>query len=96
MIYEYQTNRILFRPGVRQAPFLLRRGMNIKTWNLNPTLKQSGRDQNFRDKLNAKAKFFPKKMQSESQANLLLLNAKQCEANPFKNAKILRKFLIKL
>ena len=69
------------------------------------------RDPNFREKLNAKAKrkrnFFRKKMRSESEANLLLLNAKKCEANPFqkmrkkcenpiKNAKILRKFLMKL
>jgi hypothetical protein len=54
------------------------------------------RDPNFREKLNAKAKrkrnFFRKKMRSESEANLLLLNAKKCEANPFqKNAKKMRK-----
>ena len=54
------------------------------------------RDPNFREKLNAKAKrkrnFFRKKMRSESEANLLLLNAKKCEANPFqKIAKKMRK-----
>ena len=56
----------------------------------------STRDPNFREKLNAKAKrkrnFFRKKMRSESEANLLLLNAKKCEANPFqKIAKKMRK-----
>jgi hypothetical protein len=39
-----------------------------------------------------KRKFFRKKMRSESEANLLQLNAKKSEANTFKkNAKKMRK-----
>jgi hypothetical protein len=54
------------------------------------------RDPNFREKLNAKAKrkrnFFRKKMRSESEANLFLLNANKSEANPFQ--KIAKKIAV--